>query len=431
MRNIFTPYLTVVIVLSSLLMTGCAHGTVTQSDSENVILQSELQSDAKNTKPVTAGMTSHQIMLCTGNTPNGLYTVETFRQGFANILYIDYATKQQIFLCDNPSCTHDNASCLSYIELDDGGVPPIVLTLGDQILLVRNGETTESPAGIWIADSNGANRRLLFTVQSGQYIGPGFYTDESEKVIYFLLTEVKETEDTVEQNKYLCLFDLETEEIHQLIDLSEYGLYTTDRDCFIVYNVNEDLQQFYYVFPGYEQAAQISAEPFYSNDMREIGAFVKNGFIYSFSNETGILQCVDLSTGKETNFDLSAYVVQDGTIQTPDTRGPYGQQLLVVTDENQPDGTIKPQYFSLDLESGKISAPLTLCDSRGNNIVPLAEVDDKFCVIYNYLEQDVNFVSEDGVEQSTILIPCYALISQEDFYNSIPNYQQIEPVSFE
>ena len=132
---------------------------------------------------------------------------------------------QQIPLCDTPNCTHSNDSCTAWLQIDESGFLPGVLQLGNSILLVQNGESSNHPACIWIADANGENKKLLFSAQSGQSIGPAFYTDETNSSLYFVLSEVSESSGGITEKKTLSKLDVKTAEIDPLIDITDYGLY--------------------------------------------------------------------------------------------------------------------------------------------------------------------------------------------------------------
>lgn len=116
---------------------------------------------------------------------------------------------------------------------------------------MQNGESSNHPACIWIADANGENKKLLFSAQSGQGIGPAFYTDETNSSLYFVLSEVSESSGGITEKKTLSKLDVKTAEIDPLIDITDYGLYSACGDCFIVYRANESEQHFYYLYPGY------------------------------------------------------------------------------------------------------------------------------------------------------------------------------------
>ena len=76
-------------------------------------------------------------------TDSGIYELQTVFPDSANIFYTDANTKERIFLCANPNCTHADESCPSYIATPSAMFPPMLLRVGDQLLVVFT-ETTDS-----------------------------------------------------------------------------------------------------------------------------------------------------------------------------------------------------------------------------------------------------------------------------------------------
>lgn len=58
-------------------------------------------------------------------TDSGIYELQTVFPDSANIFYTDANTKERIFLCANPNCTHADESCPSYIATPSAMFPPI------------------------------------------------------------------------------------------------------------------------------------------------------------------------------------------------------------------------------------------------------------------------------------------------------------------
>lgn len=169
----------------SLLLVGCSYN----ANEATSAVSSQMASD----DIVTPSTAEHTLSLCVPSSEQGMYTVDSIANGYGNIFYIDFETMQQIPLCDTPNCTHSNDSCTAWLQIDESGFLPGILQLGNSILLVQNGESSNHPACIWIADANGENKKLLFSAQSGQSIGPAFYTDETNSSLYFVLSEVSES----------------------------------------------------------------------------------------------------------------------------------------------------------------------------------------------------------------------------------------------
>lgn len=180
----------------SLLLVGCSYN----ANEATSAVSSQMASD----DIVTPSTAEHKLSLCVPSSEQGMYTVDSIANGYGNIFYIDFETMQQIPLCDTPNCTHSNDSCTAWLQIDESGFLPGILQLGNSILLVQNGESSNHPACIWIADANGENKKLLFSAQSGQSIGPAFYTDETNSSLYFVLSEVSESSGGITEKK--CSF---------------------------------------------------------------------------------------------------------------------------------------------------------------------------------------------------------------------------------
>lgn len=103
-------------------------------------------------------------------TDSGIYELQTVFPDSANIFYTDANTKERIFLCANPNCTHADESCPSYIATPSAMFPPMLLRVGDQLLVVFT-ETTDSsnPHGM-LMNMDGSNRRTVFELASNQYM---------------------------------------------------------------------------------------------------------------------------------------------------------------------------------------------------------------------------------------------------------------------
>lgn len=371
---------------------------------------------------VTAGASGHQLTLCTQSTTEGLYSVETFGQEHANILYIDYAAQQQVFLCNQPNCPHQDESCPSYISPEDS-ICPMVLASENHLFLIRSG------VGIQIAAPSGDNRRELYTASDGQTLGPGFYTDETGDWLYFMLTEVLETGGPPQEQKTICRISLTDGELQRLADITGYGLMGIERDCFVVSTAEGNERRFYAVYPGYGEDGFVSAEPFYTGDISNSSAVLNDGMLYEYANETARLTITDLADGSCNTYDCSPYLSKTIPDEIPDLRGPYGGYLLLVSSEKQENGIRQSRYQPMNLADGTVLPSLELRDSLGSMITPQAAAGQDFCVIYDYTEIPVPDPNGTDGQLTTYSQPCYALIAQEDYFASSPAYRTITPAA--
>ena len=227
----------------------------------------------------------------------------------------------------------------------------------------------------------------------------------------------------ITEKKTLSKLDVKTAEIVPLMDITDYGLYSACGDCFIVYQANEREQYFYCLYPGYDTAAILASTPFYSNETSKTGAFVSVDTLFEYDYQTASLKTRNLLTGEEKCFDCSPYAEQPDDEHRPDCRGPYGKYLLYETSYVSKEGYFLPHYRVLNLENGEFSEEMNLKDSQGNSLTSLTVVKDQFCVVYDYTS--VNIAVADDNTMENVLIPKYALLSQDDYFHCF-NLRQID-----
>ena len=101
----------------------------------------------------TVDMTSYG----SGN-EKGFYEVFENEDRSKNIMYIDYETQKQIYLCAQPNCTHQDERCTSWVAPQNELVTPVVLD--ENLLLVHN--STEAAPYIEILNLDGTDKKLLY-----------------------------------------------------------------------------------------------------------------------------------------------------------------------------------------------------------------------------------------------------------------------------
>ena len=415
------------VALSLFLLSGALSGcrdTTKSAENPAGYNPSESETGQDAASAFTVGASGKTLTLCTPASDSGLYTVSAIWPNSCSILYIDFETCQQFCLCDSPNCLHNDDSCTSFISLEHGNHEPTVLSFNNKILLVQNAQAGETQGGIWIADGNGKNRERIFTTSDGQSLGAGIFSDGSDQYLYFLLSEVA-TSGEAEETETLVQLDLATGEIQRLFDCTDFMLYTTDRDCFVLCREQEGTKEYYYLYPGYGGPARIQEHPFYAHDVTNLGSYTKAGHIYTYNYETKLFSDLDLANGETRQVDCSPYAKQEDDVHKPDILGPYGDYFAYVTYQKNEEGFYESQYRYLNIQTGDWTEPVTLQDSLGHQIVPQQVLGDRFCVIAGYETMPVPVSDAENVEDADIGLPQYALIRQQDFMNSVPNYQMI------
>ncbi len=88
----------------------------------------------------------------------GFYEVFENEDHSKNIMYTDYETQKQIYLCAQPNCTHQDERCTSWVAPQEEIVTPVVLD--ENLLLVHN--STEVAPYIEILNLDGTDKKLLY-----------------------------------------------------------------------------------------------------------------------------------------------------------------------------------------------------------------------------------------------------------------------------
>lgn len=352
------------------------------------------------------GLDEVKLSLCHSWSQEGMYDVQVMSEGRANILYLDYESRQEIYLCANPNCAHQDESCTSYWKIGPDGFSPIPLTAGDTLLLVQNGPNQDGPAKIWASGKSGENRHQIYTAGQAQSIGPSFYTDEEGKYLYFQLSETVTGEGSPYDRKSLLRLNLETGEIHPLCEITGYGLCGTLRGRLVLVKLEDEKEAYYYLNLGSEEA-RLETEAFYTEDLSEGHTILTEDALYRYNEEKTFLTRDPLDEGELQVYDCSEYAENPDENHRSGVRGIQGNYLFYETPRKTEEGYYDMELRLLDLTSGEFSGPVELEDTLGNTIIPIAEQQDSFLVIYDY---------------TPALTPLYAFITQEDYYHSRPNY---------
>lgn len=106
------------------------------------------------------------VMTVGGETASGCYTLDTYPDGTADIIYYDYESEMCIRLSADPNLGHDPAST-AYIPSFKGGARCLVS--GDNLYVIKNGQPYTDPnvagndptARLYCMHLDGSNRKVL------------------------------------------------------------------------------------------------------------------------------------------------------------------------------------------------------------------------------------------------------------------------------
>ena len=111
---------------------------------------------------------------------NGYYMIKDLE----HIMYFDYATQKEVYLCNKPNCKHEDESCSSYLNIAevneifyyDQHLYLVNAQEASNVVSINDAGTTSmasdngNPSTVYRMDLDGTNREKLFTVPSGTQI---------------------------------------------------------------------------------------------------------------------------------------------------------------------------------------------------------------------------------------------------------------------
>lgn len=207
-------YITAILLLCSLLC-ACSAGLAAKSTSSNVPANAsqdetaptpeEDQSTILNSEAFELVVPCEDYVYGSGN-KNGFYQIISNADGSHNAVFIDYKTRQQIYLCADANCQHNTERCNSWFPSDNAQIWPIACD--DQLFFVHNSWTSTSY--IEKANLDGSDRHTLCEMENDVTIdsGAAYKSGYLVLMVDFLTSE----EDSVKHSERLIAIDTETGE---------------------------------------------------------------------------------------------------------------------------------------------------------------------------------------------------------------------------
>lgn len=153
----------------------------------------------------------------------GFYQIITNENGYANLLYTDYTTASQIYVCSAPNCEHNTKNCTSYIDNSGFSVFPAVYK--ETLLLVYSSydhwSSNAAPSRIECMDMNGENRRTLYTFDSSITLNDGAIVGNDEIVLSGY--KIDDSGNSIRSVPFICAVNLDSGEFREIYASSDTG----------------------------------------------------------------------------------------------------------------------------------------------------------------------------------------------------------------
>lgn len=412
-------YLCVLIIsIFTLFMVGCNKAMSDISvDESNVSSDLSQKSESTNdSRPKTIDGRKEDLRFLRSSNNNlgtynseGFYRLITLSEGSSNIVYIDFKNEQLIYLCNQPSCTHSDSSCPSWIG---NGLEGGALIADESVLyyFANNGEIYQMnpdgnqkekigtrAAGTQLVGDIATDGDNLFWIQS-QSNGTVSYSElyvinlSSKEISLLARFEDATTlcatygralflrHDTVDGQTLITQYTVDTQEERTLRsgDSSyEYGASTHDRYVYIDYR-DKSVKEYFYK-SGELKILQENI-PMDGNTPIYLNALVDNHFVFTIHRANG----------------NSPYMIHE--------------------------------YNVVDLTTGEISHLLPTADNMGEETAAeiAAITEDKYLVRYKIVDTTYHILMNDGttsIQQGPLAH--YAFIDKDDYWNGNPNYSVV------
>lgn len=369
-------------------------------------------------------------------TEDGFFYIGQQSSAYANLQYIDFASKKKLPVCSNPACPHDNEACPSYVPWN-GGYPYLAVNSRKIIFIHANaGPVNESIyhekalPHIEIADLNGANRKTLLSLSANEDIQLG--TACNEESLYLIKKRVEGSSSVMD----LCevsLGDGTLETVCRLPDgnsviLGAENQYLVVACCSPASNGNlysPDQITTYLCFDMSTETCVSQKELLLNAPEHTTQDFVSGTTLYSFSPTDNTFSVYNLTNGQTIRTIPSFF---DEEVQLGQIDAVFDNNLLFseIFAGNEAEST----YIRYDL-SAETQIPFTLLGAYGTNtgrffpVVPLCSLKDEYLVVYQCDFSDA-LIGDSTGHAMDIMKPQFALIAKEDYWAGVPEYRPLD-----
>lgn len=403
---------------------GSSHSTSVTLPS-NVQLPAPTQSGFKNLSTV-----GNAVLGCGGD--DGFYETYPAQNGSINMVYIDYASAQEIYLCTTPNCEHNSEACSSWIPAEDAGLFPLVT--GTHLLLVNRtyGMETGKAAIPRIDHVNldGTGRKTLIQFGVDEYLEDVFAGND---------------------NTLVCAIRARDESDELCLKLVSIDLTTGSRTDFYKTSLNEDAQKLFIGmtengycilqhtlqsksaddFPGLDEKAAFEASAasvvyewyavplgssdaaaFYCESADGVSARVFENGLCIFNQNTMELSLLSPADGSRTvvsNLSVAEF-------NSSRLGGKIGDWILIDTRAYEDDSVVAFEHrYAVNTNDGTVKE------------FTLLEEDERGTLCPYLLASDSNYVllitDETGSNKHYGFT--YSVISKEDYINSIDSCRAV------
>ncbi len=358
-------------------------------------------------------------------TNDGIYFVEwrDDDSNGSNLLYLDYATRQAIVVCEKPDCLHNDETCTAFFPYRYGAANSCVV--GNYLYMIFAGSEKENtlPA-LYRIDLNGQNRTQLATLPSEfDYNNP--VATDGEK-LYTVCNRI-ETEESGRIHTFTNLISLSLQDgTMQTLrewdcDAYLWGAEGGTLSVMLPAEANEASVNFNIevLSPSGELLA---TQPFQNMTPRY---YVTENTIYWYNLADGSIYARKLNSSEEQQIATGLLFPDADDVALINVYYPY-----IFLEHFTLDTGGKYHYEVYNAESSELhEVDLFLFETpTDNKLIPVYDkIGDSLLVANRENHQEITGFNSDGQAITfEVMEPVQAFISIDDFLNSRPNYEEVK-----
>lgn len=462
-------YLSIFCAIALMLCLG-ACGNSPEKNQTVSIFQNTQQEDKNGNAVSDTGATAMEVqnsgsltVLASGdyayfNTEDGYYYITEEEialkdGGYAtHLMYMDFATQQEIYLCSDAGCSHDDESCTAVLCEDEfeWGSSKIFVWNGSLYILSKEydsdgstviefsiGEAPEvetAPATLYRMNLDGTDRKKIYTFADGVTLEDCIFADDDG--IYFITKKLETSVDgnttiTSSTDRNLVRYTPAGAKLETVVSMNFDDSITWQAvGCFdnslvlegIFYadgsdasaNMSQDEWKEIYnksksVFATLDLSNGELTQVYQIQNSGIHSSATRAGFLYVSEESTGTIEKIDLRSGEQTTL---------ASVSQSNICGMIGEKLICRTWDMTEDYSL---YF-VDVDSGAVSHCGLVNKYNGWALEVMGETEEDAIVIYDY-KADANSDGSYEIYQYK-----FALIDKDELYAGNGDYRPIQMV---
>lgn len=401
-------------------------------------------------------LTSTNYAYC--NTDDGYYYISEdsvkLKDGSygAHIMYMDFATEQEVYLCSDTGCSHDDKSCNAVLSEDEFVIlsSRIFVWNGKLYLLSKDYDTEGSvvidgmngqeiqaetkPAVLYQMNLDGTNRKKIYTFADGVTLEDTILATNDN--VYFVTKKLETNMEenvsvTTAQNRNLVKLDpvnssLETITSMDMGDGISWGIIGCFDNSLVLGGISyedgdsstsdisqEEWKELYSksksVYATFNLDSKKFTEVYQIKNTGIHAAETKDGILYVSNEASQEIQAIDLRSGKNSTLT---------SLRQNNIIGVFSDMLVCQTWDLTDDYTL---YF-VNIKNGEVSHCVLTNQFNGWALELICEAGNDALVIYDY-KADPHSDGSYEIHQYK-----YALIAKEALYAGKNEFRPIEMI---